>query len=311
MIEDVVDRGRRVTTSRDADGPDATVHDLFARIRADVDERRPDVGGRAAPTTADPQRRWRRPESRPVEAVSAEPTSDPDATAALDRRDELLAAPEKGLARLLKRAVSDEQNEVLDALRRTPKRQRPDLDVPAAGGRDLERSPSPFDPTSTPPSPRALSSGPRPPGDRAEALLDVGDDPGVGEALTSRVGDLLSLRRAHLQRTIDDADADGARPHRARRSDPGGLPGLALDRRGRARGRPRDGRASPRGSAQAAGPTARWCWLPDNGGLPCSDAEDNCLAGAVRGGRQVPDRRRAPARPPRLPMHPGSGPSLV
>ena len=84
----------------------------------------------SCPTTADPQ-----DDGTPESAVEAGSAEDVDpATAALDRRDELLAAPEKGLARLLKRAVSDEQNEVLDALRRTPKRQRPDLDVPAAGG---------------------------------------------------------------------------------------------------------------------------------------------------------------------------------
>ena len=279
----------------DADGPDATVHDLFARIRADVDEVVPVSDGDLPD------------DSGPLDeagSVEAGPVADADpATAALDRRDELLAAPEKGLARLLKRAVSDEQNEVLDALRRTPKRQRPDLEslLPAD---EISR----FTVALRPDFDAAVAAGAEfwteATGGSAEMLLDVGDDPGVGEALTSRVADLLSLRRAHLQRTIDDADAEGLdlteiadrirSAYREWRS--GAMTELAGDLATA---------GFAEGIRQAAGPTAVWCWLPDNGGLPCSDAEDNSLAGDVEVGDKFPTGDVLP------PAHPGCRCMLV
>ena len=42
------------------------------------------------------------------------------------------------------------------------------------------------------------------------------------------------------------------------------------------------------GVRKAAGPGAAWCWVADNGGLPCSDAEDNSLAGGVTVGDKFP-----------------------
>ena len=49
-------------------------------------------------------------------------------SSALDRRDDLLGGVEKALSRSLKRLVSDEQNEVLDRLRRL-RRGRVELEV--------------------------------------------------------------------------------------------------------------------------------------------------------------------------------------
>jgi hypothetical protein len=41
------------------------------------------------------------------------------------------------------------------------------------------------------------------------------------------------------------------------------------------------------------------CWVVDDGGSPCPDAEDNALAGAVAAGEAFPTGHRHP------PAHPG------
>ena len=42
------------------------------------------------------------------------------------------------------------------------------------------------------------------------------------------------------------------------------------------------------GEQAAAGDGTSWCWMVDNGGLPCSDADDNALAGPVACGSTFP-----------------------
>ena len=42
------------------------------------------------------------------------------------------------------------------------------------------------------------------------------------------------------------------------------------------------------GEQAAAGDGTSWCWMVDNGGLPCSDAEDNALAGPTPCGSAFP-----------------------
>jgi DivIVA domain-containing protein len=81
-----------------ADGPPGNVEELFARIRADRLEPDPEP---APETEAEPA---------PVDPVVGEN--------ALEGRDDLLDNLEAGLTRALKRVLGDEQNEVLDALRR-------------------------------------------------------------------------------------------------------------------------------------------------------------------------------------------------
>jgi len=89
-----------------ADGP-GNVDELFARIRADrssVDLDEPLTG----PLDSEP--------SQPVaEAPSVDPVVSENA---LEGRDDLLDKLEAGLTRALKRVLGDEQNEVLDGLRR-------------------------------------------------------------------------------------------------------------------------------------------------------------------------------------------------
>jgi hypothetical protein len=49
----------------------------------------------------------------------------------------------------------------------------------------------------------------------------------------------------------------------------------------------------------AAGSHSTWRWVADNGGLPCSDAEDNSLAGPIACGAEFPTGDDRP------PAHPG------
>ena len=259
------------------DGPEATVHDLFARLRADVDEP-VDVDAVADAHEPDDVDRVGAP------AVDGLVAADP-VQAALDLRDSLLAPAEKSLARVLKRLVSDEQNEVLDRLRRLPKRSRPDLTTLLSEFEDVSR----FAEALGPDFALAVTAGSRfwieSGGVSSGSLLE--DDPAVSEALNFRVGELLGIRRAHLQKTLDAADDEG----------------LELAELGdRMRTAYRDWRSTAvaeragdlatagfaEGVRAAAGPDSVWAWLPDNGGLPCADAEDNSLAGAVSCGEKFP-----------------------
>ncbi len=83
------------------DAPAGVIDDLFARMRAEQPE--PVTPAPEAPPAPAPA-------ERVVDAIVGE--------RALEGRDELLENLEAGLARALKRVLGDEQNEVLDALRR-------------------------------------------------------------------------------------------------------------------------------------------------------------------------------------------------
>lgn len=208
------------------------------------------------------------------------------ATSALDRRDELLGSVEKSLARSLKRLVSDEQNEVLDRLRRI-RRGRPDLDVLLPDGDDAVA----FTAALRKDFGAAAAAGARfwlaeSGGDEATADELVDADV-VDGGLEMRVGELLGLRRAHIQRTLEHAEGSGAdiaelgdsvraayREWRTR-----SVPDLAGDLAA-------SGFAL--GEQAAAGDGTSWCWMVDNGGLPCSDAEDNALAGPTGCGSAFP-----------------------
>jgi hypothetical protein len=114
-----------------ADAPAGVIDDLFARMRAEQPE----------PVAPEP-------EAPPADV--APPAPGPSGPAervdtivgerAMEGRDELLENLEAGLARARKRVLGDEQNEVLDALRRlgpsAPDGVLPDTDAQIAGYRD-------------------------------------------------------------------------------------------------------------------------------------------------------------------------------
>lgn len=294
--------------------PGATVHDLFERIRAergggDGGEDEGDGGsttGPAQPAADDATAAAvtaaaagvavmeadtaARPDEEPVVVALTEP--DPTSRL-LDRRDQLLEPAEKGLARTLKRLVSDEQNEVLDRLRRHRKG-RVDLAQLLPAGPDVER----FVDALADEFAGAVAAGTELWAELTGAEAGPSDDAAVAEVLTARVSELVDRRRAHLQRALDDADEAGlevaelADPVRAayREFRSGSVPQLAGDlaTAGFAEGARR---AAPAGTS--------WCWVADNGGLPCSDAEDNALAGPVPVGEEFPTGDVVP------PAHPG------
>lgn len=218
-------------------------------------------------------------------------------SSALDRRDDLLGGAEKALSRSLKRLVSDEQNEVLDRLRRI-RRGRVELDVLLPVGDDL----GVFAAALHDDFAAAADAGARfwaaESGDDVDSAVARIDADVVEGGLEVRVADLLELRRAHLARALENAESDGVelaemadhvraayREWRTR-----SVPDLAGDLATA---------GFALGEQAAAGDGTSWCWMVDNGGLPCSDAEDNALAGPTPCGSAFPTGDIVP------PAHPG------
>lgn len=207
-----------------------------------------------------------------------------EAVGVLDRRDDLLAPAEKSLARTLKRLVSDEQNEVLDRLRRI-KRGRPEITALLGGGEDVERFADALGSDFRVAAEAGLTFWGERSGDPGSGTLS--DPEALRAPLVARVTELLEIRRAHIQKVLDDADAEGLEPaeigdhiraaYREWRSHSVGEQAGDLATAGFAQG-----------LRDAAGAGTPWCWVPDNGGLPCSDAEDNSLAGPVPCGDAFP-----------------------
>jgi len=301
-------------------GQMASVHDLFERLRSGEPEGAEPGGPADAVVTATltsaaidltgTETVPTETETVPTETVPTEtgtetvpagtvPATSVPATGAdgdprlLDRRDELLAPAERLLARNLKRLVGDEQNDVLDRARRL-KRGRVELAdlLPEAG--QAER----FADALGEPYLLAAVAG-------AQMWCELTGAPApdltadsVGDTLASRVGMLLELRRLHLRGVLEGIDESGEdlavlvdhlrSAYRELRAT--SVPELAADLA-------TSGFNS--GTRAAAGPAATWRWVPDNGGLPCSDAEDNALAGALRCGAEFPTGDVLP------PAHPG------
>ena len=218
-------------------------------------------------------------------------------SSALDRRDDLLGGVEKAMTRSLKRLVSDEQNEVLDRLRRI-RRGRVELEVLLPVGDDLGIFAAALHDDFA----AAAAAGARfwaaESDDDVDSAVARIDADVVEGGLEVRVADLLELRRAHLARALESAESDGVelaemadhvraayREWRTR-----SVPDLAGDLATA---------GFALGEQAAAGDGTSWCWMVDNGGLPCSDAEDNALAGPTPCGSAFPTGDIVP------PAHPG------
>jgi hypothetical protein len=297
------------------DATGATVHDLFARIRAeglDEDESVDDTevvdlsdGGQEAPDQVVPglsaaeqvetgSSAAGQAEAVPVEAAAAVGVT--DIGELLDQRDRALVPIEKQLSRSLRRLASDEQNEVLDQLRRL-KRARPDVatvlsDPEATRTRFVDALLADFG--------AAVEAGStfwsEVAGSSADTLFD--DEDRTRNVLSSQLDEFLAVHRAHLERTFAEADEQGMD---------------ASDLGDSIRAAYRDLRSSSlaelagdlatagfaHGERVAAGPGTPWRWVVDNGGLPCADGEDNALAGDVACEEPFPTGDITP------PAHPG------
>jgi hypothetical protein len=294
------------STHEAAAEPEVDVDDLFARIKA----ARAETVAKAEEVLAEPAPE---PDTEPASepAADAEPevavvveevvveTDDgeevavavvvvensppePDDQALLERRDGLLEPIEARLTKALKRAMADEQNDVLDKLRRSKGK---DLDavLPVAVAQ-LERYAEPL-----------------------KAELAVAADAGASFAGEERSGPNVDAVAADLASSIvtpmrerittalhdangdEEAGADGVRAcYREWKSQRLGalVNDAALT-------------AFNRGVFDTVEGGTPLRWLVDNGGSPCPDAEDNALAGLVPCGEPFPTGHGHP------PAHPG------
>ncbi|HSL56416.1 MAG TPA: DivIVA domain-containing protein [Acidimicrobiales bacterium] len=315
-VEQEADRGGAADVDpdleADAEGGAADrVDDLFARLRAGADAGVEPEADVEAPDTADEPRASLAAVLAPMEpptdapeplavataAVDTAPvdtaavdTVDPGATEAietvLDRRDARTEPLEQQLARSLKRALSDDENERLDALRRQRRAvvvdevlpPRPDheqgyrdavddlLGEAAAAGADLAAELMGDEPPTTP-----IDTS-----DLVAELLDAVIPPlraRVAELIEGTEGDdaVDAVRACYRQwRTGRIADLAGWFVHAA----------LNL------------------GVVVSVPAGTRLVWTADTSLGPCPDGEDNALAGPVTAGDEFPTGHRHP------PAHP-------
>lgn len=270
------DEGDVAEVDLTVDSSGATVHDLFARIRAEgIDVPSEPAPPATVPATADAPSTTAAGEAT---EVAASAVALDDLSAVLDRRDSLVTPVEKQLLRSLRRLASDEQNETLDRLRRV-KRGRPELEAVLAG---VDESTARFTEVLMDDFSEAVEAGVsfwvHLTGTSADPLFD--DSGRTHERLESMVSEFISVHRARLERAFSDAEKIGldtaelgdslSAAYREWRSN--SLSELAGDLATA---------GFAHGERTAAGPGTPWRWVVDNGGLPCADGEDNALAGAV------------------------------
>jgi len=246
-----------------------TVESLFARIRADRER-------------AVAQAKEVLTEDRPV----------PDDETLLQKRDEALEPIEAGLTRRLKRALQDDQNDLLDRLRNIRMSQKaasvvlPSREAHAARFHDLSR---PF-------LGEAMNAGVRYtasmiPGLRATDHLSRVD------ALAGRLAEaIVDPLRRRLESVLVDGEGDdpvilaeavGAayREWKTKRVETAAADHVAA--------------AFTQGVYAATPANATLRWLVDDADGPCSDCDDNALSGAQPKGEPYPTGQRYP------PAHPG------
>jgi hypothetical protein len=271
---------------RDAD-TGVKVEDLFARIRASRAEslaraqqvlEEAELEGGGSPVAVDAP-----PAAEPPVEVDAGSELRVEPESVLDRRDAILEDIEHQLSRHLKRVLADEQNEALDLLRRTSASSidgvLPDLEehtirYAEAADADLQE---------------AARAGVRFFSDDAEVAVDVSDL--AFELSAALVGQL----RDRFQRGFVDAAGDQDEITDLIRS---------CYREWKTQRIAEASRhyvvaAFTRGVYVAQPEGTPLCWVVDNDGVPCPDAEDNALAGEVVKGEPFPTGHTYP------PAHPG------
>jgi hypothetical protein len=267
------------------------VEELFARIkasRADAVARAeavlapPDEPAAGAGPTAEPAPA---PETEAAADAEPEPGPEPAAAALLRRRDEAVAGPERSLARKVKRSLSDEQNAVLDTLRR--RRGQVALDELLGPPDDHRRRLAVL---VTPDLLAAAAAGAATSGDASRDL-----HPAVDPVAVDLAAALVDPLRDRIERAVSEGGGDDdsvAERLRAcyREWKTQRIPDVT---------RHATAAAYAAGLVAAVPPGTPLCWLVDTGGAPCPDAEDNALAGAVPAGEPFPTGHTVP------PAHPG------
>jgi cell division septum initiation protein DivIVA len=201
----------------------------------------------------------------------------PEAGRLLERRDKILASVESDVARRLKMVLADEQNEVLDALRRGKAPEGIDDLLPAHGPHTQRYTEAAREDLAM-----VAELG-------AEA---VGGEPdGTGEALAAELAQtVVEPLRERVVRCIDDADGELSEVTQRLRS-------LYREWKSQRIGdavRHFTAAAYAHGAYAAVPNGSELCWLVDRSGASCPDADDNALAGAVRKGEPFPTGDHCP-----------------
>jgi cell division septum initiation protein DivIVA len=273
----------------EGDGGEAesSVDELFARIRAG----RPASRSAAAPealavtdgTTDEPRDE---PRDETTDERGEEPADEPEVVEdpevlVLRERDTTLAAVERELGRRLKRVLADEQNEVLDLLRRG--KSVTFAEVVPAGDAHADRF--------------AIAASPDLDAAAAHGAASVGADvsPSCDDLAGSLGRALVDPLRQRIARSFDDCDGDleevTERLRALYREWKGQHIGAAV--------RHYTAAAYAWGAYEGAPEGAKLRWLVDRTGEPCPDADDNALAGPVAKGTPFPTGDRC------SPAHPG------
>jgi DivIVA domain-containing protein len=272
------DEGVRVLTDEPLVDPTPSIDEIFSRMRADRE---------AAAVAGAPA------EEAPAESSDgAHATGDgPEATAGdeppgadvpdepLKRRDEVLQPLGAQLVRKLKRALQDEQNEVLDRLRTARGKAQPDvvlLSVVEQGRRYRD--------TAEPLLTRAAQAGAQSvTGDERRIELSTVD------LAVEFASDLVGPLRNRLERALAAGPDDdeivaslgaGYRQWKAERIEPVSRQHLAA--------------AFTYGAYHASPDSAPLRWLVDDDEGACPDCDDNALAGPTAKGTTFPTGQRHP-----------------
>jgi DivIVA domain-containing protein len=265
------------------------VDDLFARLRAGQDAPSSDAPSSDV-TSSDVD-----VDAAASEVAAGTGDADDAGVGATGDEDTPFAAREAAIvplivagARKLKRALADEQNEVLDALRRKEPVRTLDVLVPWESAQS-ER----YADAVTPELVAAAEAGASSMG--GSGPLDVGPAGVLAPAREVLASDLVVPLRERLLRAVDDADGDNDviakkvrgiyREWKTQRIDE------HLDDLFRA--------AYARAAFQAIEPGRRVRWIVDPDGPPSPDCEDNSLEGPVIVGDSFPTGHACP------PSHPG------
>jgi DivIVA domain-containing protein len=261
------------------------VDELFARIRAERTEgdahrsTEADGGGLAVAVAPTPDAGAE--DGGPDDGAEPAAEDDDPVTVTLRDRDAVLAGVERELGRRLKRVLADEQNEVLDLLRRGRTLEFDDV-VPAP-----DEHADRYAIAATPDLDLAAEHGATSVGGK---VLDSTDD------LAGQLGRVLvDPLRVRIERSFDDCDGDLEEVTERLRS-------LYREWKSQHIGaavRHYTAAAYAWGAYEATPAGAELRWLVDRSGEACPDADDNALAGDVRKGDPFPTGDRC------SPAHPG------
>lgn len=274
----------------EGDTSSSPASDVFARLRAEQEpEPEPDpvAEGEAAVDEAPADEADAEPDSEVAEdagdlevaadeEVEPEPVDDPGA-APFRARDAALASIDKELSRRLKRALADEQNEVLDLLRRAKPKGVDDL-LPVADDHAAR-----WADTAATALAEAAAAGAE--GATPTSTVDLADE--LARHLTAPLRDRIDRSFAASDGNLDDV-ADRVR---------------ALYREWKGQRLSETSRhflaaAYARGAFDAVPSSGQVQWILDPSVAPCPDCDDNVLAGAVPKGDEFPTGHAcAPAHP--------------